>query len=85
MTDVQKAQGIAVNDPTNDRFYVPLDKSGASDIEGGLLANFWRPVEFYVDWSSRAVSAMKAHKGAVFRRRTRHSIIVRSLRNWTRS
>jgi hypothetical protein len=55
-----------VNDPSNDRFFVSLDKAGESDIEGGLLAAFWRPVEFYVDWSRNAVGAMKKLPGARF-------------------
>jgi hypothetical protein len=67
LTPAARADGIAVNDPTNDPFFVPLDKAGESDIEGGLLAAFWRPVEFYVDWSRNAVAAMKKHKAAVFR------------------
>jgi hypothetical protein len=66
LTAAQKAEGIAVNDPTNDRFYVPLDKAGASDIDGGLLAMFCRPVEFYVDWSRNSVSAMRRLPGARF-------------------
>ena len=66
MTDEERAEGIEVNDPSHDRFFVPLDKAGASDIEGGLLSTFWRPVEFYVDWSKSAVSEMKGLKGARF-------------------
>jgi hypothetical protein len=67
--DWQKSDGLEVDDPTNDRFYVPLDKAGESDIEGGLLSMFYRPVEFYVDWSEQAVAAMKElhGNGGVFR------------------
>jgi hypothetical protein len=69
MSQTQKSDGLDVDDPTNDKFYVPLDKAGESDIEGGLLAMFYRPVEFYVDWSKQSVEAMKAlhGKGGVFR------------------
>ena len=56
MTSVQRADGLAVDDPSNDPFFVPLDKAGASDIEGGFLPVFWRPVEFYIDWSQSGVS-----------------------------
>jgi hypothetical protein len=45
---------------------VPLDKAAESDIDGGLLAMFWRPVDFYVDWSEQAIAAMKRMKGARF-------------------
>ncbi|UVI38388.1 Eco57I restriction-modification methylase domain-containing protein [Qipengyuania spongiae] len=67
LTDAERTQGIRVNDPTADRYWVPLDKSGKADIENGLLAEYWRPIEFYVDWSEQAVSDMKALKGSVFR------------------
>jgi type I restriction-modification system DNA methylase subunit len=66
ITAHQRLAGFSVNDPTNDRFFVPLDKAGEADIEGGLLASFWRPVEFYIDWSEQAVSAMKRLPGSRF-------------------
>ena len=66
LTPHEKAQGIVVNDPTADHFWVPLDKAGAADIENGLLAEYWRPVEFYVDWSENAVDEMKTLRGARF-------------------
>jgi N-6 DNA Methylase/Type I restriction enzyme R protein N terminus (HSDR_N) len=66
MTDAQRSDGFEVNDPSNDRFFVPLDKAGESDIEGGILSMFWRPVEFYVDWSQQAIEAMKQLPGARF-------------------
>ncbi len=67
LTPSEKSSGIVVNDPTSDKFWVPLDKAGAADIDKGLLAEYWRPVEFFVDWSEQAVSEMQHHKGAVFR------------------
>ena len=66
MTAAERADGLEINDPSNDAFFIPLDKAGASDIEGGRLAVFWRPVEFYVDWSVNTVSEMKSLKGARF-------------------
>jgi hypothetical protein len=66
LTDDEKSQGVEVNDPTNDPHFVPLDKPGLSDIEGGLLSMFWRPVEFYVKWSRQAIAEMKTKKGARF-------------------
>jgi hypothetical protein len=67
LTQEQKMHGIRVDDPTADRYFVPLDKAATSDIDGGLLAQFWRPIEFYVDWSEHAVSLMRSLPGAVFR------------------
>ncbi|MGV1927932.1 Eco57I restriction-modification methylase domain-containing protein [Agrobacterium tumefaciens] len=74
MTADEKENGFQVDDPSSDRFYVPLDKAGATDIDGGILPLFWRPVEFYVDWSQTAVAEMKAlhGKGGVFRNSQRY-------------
>jgi hypothetical protein len=66
LSAAQKSDGLQVDDPSNDPFYVPLDKAGEADIEGGLLSMFYRPVEFYVDWSKTAIEAMKDLKGARF-------------------
>lgn len=66
LTPDQKTDGIAVDDPTTDRYFVPLDKAAVSDIEGGLLPLFYRPVEFYIDWSQAAVGEMKSLSGARF-------------------
>lgn len=66
LTSEEMVQGIEINDPSNDRHFVPLDKPGLSDIKGGLLSMFWRPVEFYVKWSRHAVADMKTKKGARF-------------------
>lgn len=66
LTPAEKVGGIEVDDPSVDRFFVPLDKAGTADIENGLLAEFWRPVEFYVDWSRSSVEEMQRLKGARF-------------------
>jgi hypothetical protein len=66
LTATEKADGIVVNDPTNDRFFVPLDKAGESDIAGGLLATCLRPVDFFVHWPSNSVAVMKKLPGARF-------------------
>jgi len=66
MTLDEKQNGIQVDDPNHDAYYVPLDKSGEADIEGGVLSMFYRPVDYYVDWSENAVSEMRKLKGARF-------------------
>ena len=66
LTQEQRTHGIKINDRTAGRYFVPLDKAGKADIDGGLLSQFWRPVEFYVDWSEAAIARMKALPGARF-------------------
>jgi type I restriction-modification system DNA methylase subunit len=72
MTPDERTGGIEVDDPSTDAYFVPLDKAGLSEIENGLLAEFWRPVEFYVNWSRSAVEEMKGLKGAVFRNSSKY-------------
>jgi hypothetical protein len=67
LTPDEKANGIAVDDPTTDRYFVPLDKAGRSDIEGGRLPLFWQRIEFYINWSRNAVSEMRTNTRGVFR------------------
>lgn len=62
----EKSDGIKIDDRIHDKHFVPLDKPGASDIEGKILNQYYRPVEFYVNWSSEAVSAMKGSKQGRF-------------------
>ena len=66
LSDAEKADGVVINDPTNDKYFVPLDKAGLADIEGGLLRIFYQPVEFYVDWSRNSVKVMQGLKSARF-------------------
>jgi hypothetical protein len=53
LTDVEKIEGIANNRIDK---YVPFDKSGDMISEDGSLINYYKPVEYYLDWSKDAVS-----------------------------
>jgi len=66
LSDVDKEEGIPIDDPQSDRYLVPLDKAASADIESGLLPMFYQPVHFYVDWSRKAVKTMKQLPGARF-------------------
>lgn len=50
LTPAEKRNGI---DPSqhSGRHFVPYDKGGASDAEGGWLPNYYVPTEYYIDWS----------------------------------
>lgn len=66
LNPTEKKDGIKVDDPMHNKHFIPLDKPGASDIEGKILNQYYRPVEFYVDWSLKAVSEMKVSKRGRF-------------------
>jgi len=43
------------------RHFVPYDKGGASDAQGGWLPNYYVPTDYYIDWSEAAVDRLKTH------------------------
>jgi len=43
----------------SDRYFVPYDKGGASDIEEGWLPNYYVPTPYFIDWSEEAIKRMK--------------------------
>lgn len=59
LTEEEKVNGIRVLDPSSDRYFVPFDKGGEQDIKGGELNNFWKPVDYWIDWSEKAVRTLK--------------------------
>jgi hypothetical protein len=34
---------------------IPFNKGGSSDVENGWLPNYYVPIEYYIDWSKKAV------------------------------
>jgi len=66
LSEDQKRDGITINDPQHEKYYVPLDKTGAADIEGRILSQYYRPIEFYVNWSKSAVNEMRVNKQGRF-------------------
>jgi hypothetical protein len=63
---IEKSDGIKIDDLIHDKHFVPLDKPGVSDIEGKILNQYYKPVEFYVNWSTETVHEMKISKQGRF-------------------
>ncbi|HUS10372.1 MAG TPA: N-6 DNA methylase, partial [Pyrinomonadaceae bacterium] len=43
------------------RHYVPYDKGGEGDAEGGWLPNYYVPTQYFIDWSKSAVTRLKTN------------------------
>ena len=58
LTENEKRNGV---DPRNyhSRHFVPYDKGGESDAEGGWLPNYHVPTQYFIDWSIESVHRMK--------------------------
>lgn len=59
LTEEEKTNGIRVLTPSSDQYFVPFDKGGEQDTAGGELNNFWKPVDYWIDWSEEAVRTLK--------------------------
>jgi len=44
------------------RTFVPYDKGGQNHTRLGLLANYYRPIDYYIDWSSEAVARLRSRR-----------------------
>ena len=44
----------------NGKYFVPYEKGGSSDIEQGWLPNYFKPSDYYIDWSENSVMRIKA-------------------------
>jgi len=44
------------------RYFVPYDKGGASDIEGGWLPNYYVPTDYYIDYCKKSADCLINNK-----------------------
>ncbi len=58
LTDDEKQNGV---DPARHggRHFVPYDKGGESDAEGGWMPNYHVPTGYFIDWSKAAVNRLR--------------------------
>ena len=58
LSDEEKINGV---DPSRygGRYFVPYDKGGESNSEGGWLPNYFVPTDYYIDWSRASVNRLK--------------------------
>jgi hypothetical protein len=58
----EKESGIAIRGERTPR-YLEFDKSGEMVTDDGRLLNYYKPPEFYIDWSEEAVGFFAANNG----------------------
>jgi len=68
LTADEKRDGV---NPDNygGRHFLPYDKGGASDTEGGWLPNYFVPTEYFIDWSRDSVNRLRTATIADVKRR----------------
>jgi len=48
------------------RHFVPYDKGGSSDADGGWLPSYYVPTQYFIDWSKDAVQSLQSSPAARF-------------------
>ncbi|MDP2897028.1 MAG: N-6 DNA methylase [bacterium] len=68
LTGDEKRNGV---DPRRyaGRHFIPYDKGGESDAEGGWLPNYCVPTQYFIDWSKQAVRRLRTATIAEVKRR----------------
>ena len=68
LTDEERRDGV---DPAKygGRCFVPYDKGGESDTEGGWLPNYNVPTQYFIDWSRTTVQRLRKATIADYKRR----------------
>lgn len=68
LSDAEKRDGV---DPQTyeGRHFVPYDKGGESDAQGGWLPNYFVPTGYFIDWSQAAVTRLRTATIADVKRR----------------
>ena len=65
LSDDEKLNGVEP-DVYAGRHFIPYDKGGESNPEGGWLPNYYVPTEYFIDWSRTSVSRLQADPRARF-------------------
>jgi type I restriction-modification system DNA methylase subunit len=68
LTEDEKRNGV---DPAKygGRHFLPYDKGGESDAEGGWLPNYYVPTQYFIDWSREAIHRLRTATIADVKRR----------------
>jgi hypothetical protein len=74
LTDKEQKNGIHVLSDKTPRF-LPFDKSGEMISDSGGIINYYKPIEFYIDWSETAVGTYESLNGL----RNRHRYFQRGI------
>jgi hypothetical protein len=60
LTNNEKLNGVS--NSRKDK-YIPFDKSGDMISNDGSLINYYKPVEFFIDWSKEAINFFSSNNG----------------------
>ena len=84
LSDSEKKDGVNPADYGGRRF-VPYDKGGESDAEGGWMPNYWVPTGYFIDWSQAAVNRLRTATIADVKRRKGESNQIKASDETTRA
>lgn len=63
LTEKEKQKGLDVDWTKLKECFVPFEKGGESDSDGGWLPNYYVPTQYYINWGNGAIIDMKNNAG----------------------
>ncbi len=63
LSDEEKIKGLNNDWKSLQNCFIPLEKGGESDSEGGWLPNYHVPTPYYINWAKGAINDMRKNPG----------------------
>lgn len=67
LTDREKACGVDKDWIALRGCFVPFEKGGESDADGGWLPNYYVPTQYFINWAEGAIADMRHNPGAAWK------------------
>lgn len=84
LSDDEKQNGVEP-DKYQGHHFLPYDKGGESDAQGGWLPNYYVPTQYFIDWSRNAVHRLRTATVADVKRRRGNENSIRPQDERTRA
>lgn len=67
LSENEKLYGLNVDWTELEQCFVPFEKGGESDSDGGWLPNYYVPTQFYINWGKGALKDMRKNPGVAWK------------------
>jgi hypothetical protein len=67
LSDNEKLNGLNTDWTRLKECFVPFEKGGESDSQGGWLPNYYVPTQFYINWGKGALEDMRKNPGVAWK------------------
>ena len=67
LTEAEKTAHVDVDWTSLSGCFVPFEKGGEADAEGGWLPNYYVPTQYYINWAKGAILDMRKNPGSAWK------------------